>query len=105
MRAVVDQITFQRYRSAVDLATREGREIIEVLDGAGMLLTPLREHTIAVRAVKELITRLEQKTPAELMQFFWQRPEGTPREMFEAVLSWMEIWYNELAKRPGTTLE
>ncbi len=102
---MVDQVTFERYRSAEALAKRDGREVIEVLDGAGLLLTPKVEHIIAVRAVKELITRLEQKTPAELMQFFLQRADGTPRDMFECVLSWMEVWYRELAKRPGTTLE
>lgn len=102
---MVDRTTFERYRSAEALAIREGRDVIEVLDGAGMLLTPHREHTVAVRAVKELITRLEQKTPAELMQFFLGRIDGTPRDMFECVLKWMEVWYQELAKREGTTLE
>ncbi len=83
---------------AMDLATRLGRPPVEVLNDMGLLLTPIRERDIGLKSIKELITRLEGKTPADLMLDIWGRADGTPRNMYDAIIKFMEIWYQEFTR-------
>lgn len=50
-------------------AKTEGKDLAEVLDRAGVLLTPARMARIRAEAFREVAELLEQSTPAQLMDF------------------------------------
>jgi hypothetical protein len=101
----VDAETFEQFTRAAEIAQRHGRPLVEVLDGLGLLRTPVRERDTALTAIKDLITRLEGKTPADLMLAIWNRPEGTPTDMYNAIMQFMEIWYREFTRVHSATRE
>jgi hypothetical protein len=100
----VDDETFQKYTRATEIAQRQGRPLVEVLDDLGLLRTPIRERDTALTAIKDLITRLEGKTPSDLMVDIWGRAEGTPTDMYHAIMQFMEIWYREFTRVHSATV-
>ena len=95
---IIDPDTASAYQRAEQLAVRLGRPLIDVLHDTGLLMTPLRERDISLLAIKELITRLESNTPSDLMVKIWGRPEGTPNDMYHAIMQFMEMWYREFSR-------
>jgi len=87
----IDQVTFEKYQLAQERAKELGLATIEVLDGAGVLLTTKRRHNIEVQAIQDVSRRLDRQNAAKLMSFYYGRNEGTAAEMFEAIQQWLDL--------------
>lgn len=86
----VDPETYERFLLAEKRAKELGLSVIEVLDRAELLLTPKRRHHLQVEAVEQMFRRLDRQSPNKLMAHYYQRVDGTPAEMFQALQNWFE---------------
>ena len=98
----VDPRTEAQFLKAVERARSHGLSLMEVLDRNELLLTDKRRHDIQVQANEELYRRLERQSPNKLMNFVYQRTDGTAYEMFEAMKQWLMLVINNQA---DSTLE
>lgn len=87
---MVDPVTYGKFLEAEEQAKQLGLSLVEMLDRRRLLLTPKREHDIAVKALEEMLRRLNFQSPNKLMAFFNGRVDGTPMDMFRAVQEWLD---------------
>lgn len=95
----VDQRTFEHYELAVKRAKELGLPLVEVLDRGGLLLTAKRRHDLQVEAIEDVVRRLDLQSPNKLMARWYQRIDGTPAEMFQALQQWFEAVVRNFANK------
>lgn len=95
----IDPATYEQFQLAEKRAKELGLPLIEVLDRAGMLLTPERRHLIQVEAVEDMFRRLDRQSPNKLMAHFYGRGDGTSAEMFSAAVRWFEAVVRNFANK------
>lgn len=95
----VDPLTFEQFQLAEKKAKELGLSLIEVLDRAGLLLTPHQRHLLQVQAVEDMFRRLGRQSPNKLMAHYYGRVDGTPAEMFDAAQRWFEAVVRNFANK------
>lgn len=95
----VDPKTFDRYDTALGIAKRHGYSPVEVMDELELLLTEHRRHEIRVKAVEDMLRRLERQAPNKLLSHYYGRADGTAAEMFEATKLWLDAVVRNLADK------
>jgi hypothetical protein len=93
----VDHDTYTRYLQAEQRAKELGLTLFEVLDHNRLLLTKKRKHNVEVAVLEDVVRRLDRQSPNKLMAHYFNRVDGTPAEMFEALKMWLEAVYRNLA--------
>lgn len=86
----VDPETYAKFLRAEQKAKDLGLSLMEVLDRAGLLLTPQRRRDIEVTAMLEIDRRLDKKSANELLSFYYDRPNGTAAEMLDCAQRFVE---------------
>ena len=95
----VDPRTYARYERSREKADRLGLALSEVLDRDRLLLTEARERRIRVNELESLYWRLDVQSAAKLMRFYYERDDGTPEEMFKAIMQWLDAVIRAVADR------
>lgn len=95
----IDPMTYQRYEAAAARAQTMGRALAEVLDYDQLLLTEQQRHNLRVQALEDLYRRLERRSISEIMQFYLNRPTGTPEDAYRALLEWLETVIRKTADK------
>jgi len=89
---MIDPSTLQEFQAAQKAAQRKGTALVEELDARGLLATNLADRQAIHTALEGMSRELEYRGASSLMRMYYQRPHGTPAEMFVAVLAWMESY-------------
>ena len=95
----VDPDTYERFVLAEQRAKALGMSLMEVLDRAQLLLTRERLHRVKLESLLDLERRLAAQNPNKLLSYYYQRPDGTASEMFEATRNWVTIVVSKFADR------
>lgn len=95
----VDLPTYERFLLAERRAKELGLSLVEVLDRAQLLLTEQRRHTLQVQAIEDVTRRLDRQAPNKLMAHYYNRVDGTPAEMFEAMKQWFDAVVRNFANK------
>lgn len=93
----VDPDTYERFVLAEQRAKTLGMSLMEVLDRAQLLLTRERLHRVKLETLLDLERRLGAQSPNKLLSYYYQRPDGTAGEMFEATRNWVTIVVSRFA--------
>jgi len=89
---VIDPATRQRWDRAWAVAVRAGRDVAEVVDGEGLLVTSQRRTLIVAATLRDAQVTLSRLGASEVMRARHGRVHGTPADMFGAVEFWLETY-------------
>lgn len=94
----LNEKTYGDVKKVIELANKKGRDPIQELDRAMLIRSP--EHTKAekIATLSDLWHRLDAQRPADIMQVFMGRHDGTPEDMYRALLDWLEAVINSVEK-------
>lgn len=95
---VIDAETRRKLDLAIEKTTADGRDLMEVLNGWRLLLTPGRIKEIEVQALERLWHKLDETSTSDILQVFTNRKEGTPADTHRAILDFIEAMINEAVK-------
>lgn len=87
---VLDEHFLARYREAERIAQHGGRDLLETLDGLGLLATPQLLHRAKVDVLTDVYHRMEEQGATRILHFSGKQ-HGTPDDMFRATLDWLEL--------------
>ena len=65
---------------------------MEELDKRGLLVTRVAEHHLIYHELHLLVTAIDDRGAAGLMRSTFGRADGTPSEMFEAIIRFAQAW-------------
>jgi hypothetical protein len=98
---VIDTATRALYDRAVRDAVAHGRDVGEELDRLGLLLTAQRRRLLIHTTLRNVAVGLERAGGPWLMRVKFGRDSGTPADMLEAVLDWLEKYMKGRNSEPG----
>lgn len=87
---MIDEQYLSRYREAERIAKHGGRDLLETLDGLGLLATPQLLHRLKVDVLTDVYKRMEEQGATRILHFSGKQ-HGTPDDMFRATLDWLEL--------------
>ena len=71
-------------------ARREGRDLWDVMESDGFMLTKTRSRQIKSQALDAMLYILEAETAERVLQRYLGGRPGTPQDMFDAMLAWIK---------------
>jgi hypothetical protein len=71
-------------------ARREGRDLWDVMESDGFMLTKTRSRQIKSQALDAMLYVLEAETAERVLQRYLGGRPGTPQDMFNAMLLWIK---------------
>lgn len=95
MRDILDPETYEQAKQVLALALHRGRDPVEALHQAHLILTAQRFEEIQAQALRGLLTSFYQWRPDELLRFQNARDSHTPQDMHQRILEWLECYVKE----------
>lgn len=89
---MIDAVTAQVFEVARRAAQRQGTSLMEELDQRGLLVTRVAEHHLIYHELSLLVRAIDDRGAAGLMRSQFGRADGTPQEMFEAIIRFASSW-------------
>lgn len=95
---MIDEQTFDQFRQAQDVARRNGRPLVEVLDDPrwALLLTEKRMHDIRYGILRDLFEAIELVGVARMLSPEQTTRGSTPAEAHRVMLEFIEQYMQEL---------
>ena len=95
---MIDEQTFNQFRQAQDVARRNGRPLVEVLDDPrwALLLTEKRLHHIRHAILRDLYEAIEQVGVARMLSPEQTTRGSTPAEAHRVMMEFIEQYIAEL---------
>lgn len=90
----LDEETYLRVHSAIDLAKVRGVDAAELLHRRGLLACPALMQQARREALREVHTRVASFRPAEFLQRNTSKP-SSPKDMYDAILVFIETLMKE----------
>jgi len=75
----------------------QGRDLGELMEDNGFLLTATRHRQLKVETLVEMLYILSRETSERLLQRYLGGRPSTAQDMFDAVLQWLEDYRDALA--------
>jgi hypothetical protein len=94
----VDPDTAALIKGAVDLARRNGYDLIELLNRMGLILTPVVRKDITNLALQDLVKDMQEWRPAEYIRRVNKTQAPTAKDMYDSIFGYMEDYVNAKAK-------
>jgi hypothetical protein len=94
---VIDAATAVKLAAIKKAALAGGRDLMEALDGGGLLVTADRHRQILDEALRMFHTAFERAQPHNLLQWYNGRQDGTPLDMFRATLQFLEHYMDAVS--------
>lgn len=91
----IDRITWRDYRLCVRIARREGKELAEVLNTAGLLLTTFRFKQVKADALRRAANALENSSAEEIMKEYGGTGNSA-LDMQRGVVAWLRAAADKL---------
>ena len=95
MRDILDAETYEQAKQVLALALHRGRDPVEALHQARLLLTAERFEQIQAQALNGLLISFLQWRPDELLRFQNARDSHTPFDMHARITEWIEAYVKE----------
>lgn len=86
----IDADTRSKLVLALERTRADGRDLFEVLDAWGLILTPHRRLTVQTEVLERLWHKLDETSTSDILQVFCGKKEGTPADMHRATLDFLE---------------
>lgn len=97
----LDQVTYDRAKAVIQLATYSGRDKVESLYAAGLLWTPGMEQHLRRDAILFIAKEMAQWEPHEFLRTVKKGLESaTPTDMYHAVMAWILKHADHVTQRP-----
>lgn len=77
-------------------ARREGRDLWDVMESEGFMLTRMRSRQIKSETLTALLWLLRRESPEKLLQAYLGGRPATAADMFGAMLKWLEDYQEAL---------
>jgi len=77
-------------------ARREGRDLWDVMESDGFMLTRVRSRQVKSETLSSLLWLLRRETPERLLQAYLGGRPATAADMFGAMLRWLEDYQEAL---------
>lgn len=77
-------------QNLLDTSRHEGRDLWDVMERDGFLLTPTRARQIKSEALTHLRYILDRETAERVLQRYLGGRPATPQDMFDAMLEWLK---------------
>lgn len=100
MKEPLDEATYQQVASRVAWARTQGRDWVEALHDADLLLSPAAARTIQLGTLRRFGDRLSQLRPAELLARVGASGSATPADMYRAIGQYLEQYIEALRREP-----
>jgi hypothetical protein len=84
----------------VATSVKQGKDPLEVLDGANLLNTPAVRKARDIATLTDLWHRLDNQHASTILQVFTGKNSGTPEDMYRAILDWVEAVLREREAQP-----
>ncbi len=95
---VLDPVYADRFNRIREIARRQGRDELEILNSYGMLATPKLLQDNTIRTLENLWRRLDDKNASDILVAFTGKQAGTPEDMYRAIQLWLEAVINAMTK-------
>jgi hypothetical protein len=89
---VIDPGTARKFNSAVVASMTNCSSLMEELDANGLLLTGDRHDGLVATYIREMIRQMEGRTASGIMRERYGRDQGSPEEMYAAMLTLMRLY-------------
>ena len=91
MKKPLDEETYLRTHSAIDLAEVRGLDPVELLHTRGLLASPAQVKEVKVRAMQDMHRDLASWRPAEVLRMKYPEcRQCTPQDMYNCILEYMD---------------
>jgi hypothetical protein len=71
-------------------ARQEGRDLWEVMEADGLMLTKIRHRQVKAQAVSSMLYILDRETAEGILRRYLGGRPATPQDMFDAMLEWVK---------------
>ena len=96
----VDPDTWMRVHAVLSAAVRAGRDPVEELQRARLLLTPAVEAELRIRAMEYLLREVTSWRPAEFLRMkFLPTHQASPADLYSCVVEFIERHIAEARKK------
>lgn len=87
---------FQLVELLLKKAREEGRDLWDVMESTGFLLTDTRRRQIKSEAITHLRYILDRETAERILQRYLSGRPATAQDMFDAMLAWLKDYQEGL---------
>lgn len=87
---MIDEATAAQIKEIRKHTLEAGRELTEVLDSGGLLVTADRKRQIMNEALRSFHTAMDRAQPHNLLDWYHGRQDGTPLDMYRATMQFLE---------------
>ena len=90
-RTPLDPETYKRVREVLVYCVKQGKDPVEELHRADLLLTKARDKVIRLQAMNYLILQVQSWRPAEfLRRKFSSEHQSSPKDMYNCIVEFLE---------------
>ncbi len=83
-------------KTLIDKARREGRDLWEVMEADGLMLTKARTRQVQSQALTAMLFILDRETAEGILRRYLGGRPATPQDMFDALTEWVRDYRDAL---------